>query len=119
MFSNEHLGKLPECRNVGIEIHKLIYTTNIIESYHRQLRKVTKGKSIFPSDEALLKMLQDIFACMNEIETYTKGIDETIIWKIIINHLCWSVICMVNSNIVSSTTDYFLDTRQELISAIV
>ena len=30
------------------EIRKLIYTTNIIESYHRQLRKVTKGKSIFP-----------------------------------------------------------------------
>lgn len=39
------------------EIRKLIYTTNIIESYRRQLRKVTKGKSIFPSDEALLKML--------------------------------------------------------------
>ncbi len=39
------------------EIRKLIYTTNIIESYHRQFHKVTKGKSIFPSDEALLKML--------------------------------------------------------------
>jgi len=39
------------------EIRKLIYTTNIIESYHRQLRKVTKGKSIFPTDESLLKML--------------------------------------------------------------
>lgn len=39
------------------EIRKLIYTTNIIESYHRQLRKVTKGKSIFPTDDALLKML--------------------------------------------------------------
>ncbi len=39
------------------EIRKLIYTTNIIEGYHRQLRKVTQGKSIFPSDEALLKML--------------------------------------------------------------
>ncbi|WP_080840707.1 IS256 family transposase [Cohnella massiliensis] len=39
------------------ELRKLIYTTNMIESYHRQLRKVTKGKSIFPSDEALLKML--------------------------------------------------------------
>jgi transposase-like protein len=39
------------------EIRKIIYTTNIIESYHRQLRKVTKGKSIFPTDEALLKML--------------------------------------------------------------
>lgn len=39
------------------EIRKIIYTTNIIESYHRQLRKVTKGKSIFPTDDALLKML--------------------------------------------------------------
>jgi putative transposase len=39
------------------EIRKLIYTTNMIESYHRQLRKVTKGKSIFPTDEALQKML--------------------------------------------------------------
>ncbi len=39
------------------EIRKLIYTTNMIESYHRQLRKVTKGKAVFPNDEALLKML--------------------------------------------------------------
>lgn len=39
------------------EIRKLIYTTNVIESYHRQLRKVTKGKAVFPTDEALLKML--------------------------------------------------------------
>jgi transposase-like protein len=39
------------------EIRKIIYTTNIIESYHRQLRKATKGKSIFPTDEALMKML--------------------------------------------------------------
>ena len=39
------------------EIRKIIYTTNMIESYHRQLRKVTKGKAIFPTDEALLKML--------------------------------------------------------------
>ncbi|NLD87372.1 MAG: IS256 family transposase [Clostridiales bacterium] len=39
------------------EIRKLIYTTNMIESYHRQLRKVTKGKAVFPNDESLLKML--------------------------------------------------------------
>lgn len=39
------------------EIRKLIYTTDMIESYHRQLRKVTKGKAVFPTDEALLKML--------------------------------------------------------------
>lgn len=43
--------------NYPPEIRKIIYTTNMIESYHRQLRKVTKGKSIFPTDEALLKML--------------------------------------------------------------
>lgn len=33
------------------EIRKIIYTTNIIEGYHRQLRKVSKSKSVFPSDE--------------------------------------------------------------------
>ncbi|GFN33186.1 hypothetical protein PCURB6_34460 [Paenibacillus curdlanolyticus] len=51
------------------EIRKLIYTTNIIESYHRQLRKVTKGKSIFPSDEALLKMLY--LATMDVVRKWT------------------------------------------------
>lgn len=39
------------------EIRKLIYTTNAIESYNRQLRKATKSKSIFPTDDSLLKML--------------------------------------------------------------
>lgn len=51
------------------EIRKLIYTTNIIESYHRQLRKVTKGKSIFPTDEALLKMLY--LATMDVVRKWT------------------------------------------------
>lgn len=39
------------------EIRKMIYTTNIIEGYHRQLRKVTKTKTAYPSDEALIKIL--------------------------------------------------------------
>jgi len=43
--------------NYPPEIRKLIYTTNMIESYNRQLRKVTKGKAVFPNDESLLKML--------------------------------------------------------------
>ena len=38
-------------------IRKMIYTTNIVEGYHRQLRKVTKNRSIFPNDESLFKML--------------------------------------------------------------
>lgn len=39
------------------EIRKIIYTTNAMESYNRQLRKVTKAKSIFPNDESLMKIL--------------------------------------------------------------
>ncbi len=39
------------------EIRRLIYTTNIIEGYHRQLRKVVKTKGSFPSPEATRKLL--------------------------------------------------------------
>lgn len=38
-------------------IRKIIYTTNPIEGYNRQLRKVTKTKGAFPSDMALLKLV--------------------------------------------------------------
>ena len=39
------------------EMRTLIYTTNAIEGFNRQLRKVTKSKSVFPTDDSLLKML--------------------------------------------------------------
>ena len=39
------------------EVRRLIYTTNAIEKFNRQLRKVTKAKSVFPTDNSLLKML--------------------------------------------------------------
>lgn len=39
------------------EVRKLIYTTNAIEGFNRQLRKVTKNKGVFPTDDSLLKML--------------------------------------------------------------
>ncbi len=39
------------------EIRKIIYTTNSIENFNRQLRKVTKSKTIFPTDDALFKIL--------------------------------------------------------------
>ena len=39
------------------EVRTLIYTTNAIEGFNRQLRKVTKSKSVFPTDDSLLKML--------------------------------------------------------------
>ncbi|HOR87041.1 MAG TPA: IS256 family transposase [Bacillota bacterium] len=46
------------------ELRRLIYTTNSIENFNRQLRKVTKSKTIFPMDDALLKML---YLAMNDI----------------------------------------------------
>nr|WP_242957431.1 transposase [Clostridium perfringens] len=39
------------------EIRRIIYTTNDMDGYNRQLRKVTKIKTAFHTDEALLKIL--------------------------------------------------------------
>jgi transposase, mutator family len=39
------------------QVRRLIYTTNTIEGFNRQLRKVTKSKSVFQTDDSLLKML--------------------------------------------------------------
>ena len=39
------------------EIRKIIYTTNAIESLHMTLRKVTKNRGSFPSQEAAFKLL--------------------------------------------------------------
>ena len=38
-------------------IRKLIYTTNTVEGFNRQLRKVTKTKTVFPNDDAVLKAM--------------------------------------------------------------
>lgn len=38
-------------------IRKLIYTTNTVEGFNRQLRKVTKTKTVFPNDDAVLKSM--------------------------------------------------------------
>lgn len=38
-------------------IRRLIYTTNAVEGFHRQIRKVTKTKGAFPSDMGLLKLI--------------------------------------------------------------
>ena len=40
-----------------VDIRRIIYTTNIIESVHRQFRKLTKTKGAFPNENSLLKLL--------------------------------------------------------------
>jgi len=64
------------------EIRKIIYTTNIIEGVHRQFRKVTKEKSVFPNDTALEKMLY--LATKNVVRKWTQRYRN---WDIILNQL--------------------------------
>lgn len=39
------------------DIRRIIYTTNTVEGYHRQVRKVTKTKGVFPNDDAIFKLV--------------------------------------------------------------
>ena len=64
------------------EIRKIIYTTNIIEGLHRQFRKVTKTKAVFPSDDSLRKMLY--LASNNIIKKWTQRYRN---WDLVLNHL--------------------------------
>ena len=52
------------------DIRRIMYTTNIIEGLNRQYRKVTKTKSVFPSDSALEKMLY--LASENVVKKWTQ-----------------------------------------------
>lgn len=54
---NDNWEKLSTFFKYDSSIRKLIYTTNAVEGYHRQIRKVTKTKGAFPSDMALLKLI--------------------------------------------------------------
>ena len=64
------------------EIRRLIYTTNSVEGYHRQLRKVTKAKSIFPTPEAARKLL--FLANRDILKKWTMPIQN---WPLILNQL--------------------------------
>lgn len=64
------------------EIRKLIYTTNAIENFNRQLRKVTKTKSAFVSDDALMKILY--LTTMSIVDKWTMPIKD---WGSILGNL--------------------------------
>lgn len=63
-------------------IRKLIYTTNTIEGYHRQIRKVTKTKGAFTSDMALLKLIY--LATKNIQKKWTQPLQN---WSITVSQL--------------------------------
>lgn len=62
------------------EIRKVIYTTNAIESLNMGLRKITKNRGSFPSDEALLKLFY--LAIRNISRKWTLPIRD---WKAALN----------------------------------
>lgn len=66
------------------EIRKIIYTTNSIENFNRQLRKVTKTRSIFPTGDALFKLL---YLAMMDITDKWRGKPNRWNWGQILNQL--------------------------------
>jgi transposase-like protein len=64
------------------EIRRLIYTTNSVEGYHRQIRKVIKNKSSFPTPQAARKLLY--LATMDITKKWRAPIRN---WPLILNQL--------------------------------
>lgn len=63
-------------------IRKLIYTTNAVEGYHRQIRKVTQTKGAFTNDMALLKLVY--LVTMNIQKKWTSPLQN---WSLTIQQL--------------------------------
>jgi putative transposase len=66
-----------------LEMRRMIYTTNQIENFNRQLRKVSKGRTIFPTDDALFKLLY-----LATIEITKKWSGHNRDWNKIVSQLC-------------------------------
>jgi putative transposase len=74
--------KLSTFFKYGEDIRRLIYTTNTIEGYHRQIRKVTKTKGAFTNDMALLKLVY--LATQRIMEKWTQPLHN---WSLTIQQL--------------------------------
>ena len=64
------------------EIRRLIYTTNTVEGYHRQVRKVIKNKPMFPTEQSARKLLY--LATMDITKKWSAPIRN---WPLILNQL--------------------------------
>lgn len=78
----EHWDELATMFKYPEQVRRIIYTTNAIENFNRQLRKATKTKSAFVSDDALLKQLY--LVTMQVTDKWTMPIKD---WGSILMHL--------------------------------
>ena len=79
---NNNWHKLSTFFKYTEDVRRLIYTTNAIESFHRQVRKVTKNKSAFPTDMALLKLIY--LAQLNISKKWTAPLQN---WSLTVSQL--------------------------------
>jgi putative transposase len=80
---NENWEELSAYFQYDEPIRKLIYTTNAVEGFHRQVRKVTKTKGAFTSDMALLKLIY--LATENISKKWTQPVHN---WALTAQQLC-------------------------------
>lgn len=64
------------------ELRRIIYTTNIVEGFHRQVRKYTKSKGAFTSENALVKLIY--CACQKILEKWDQPMHN---WALIVSQL--------------------------------
>ena len=64
-----------------VELRKMVYTTNAIESLNAQLRKNTSNRKVFPNDEAVIKIL------FLNVRNFTNRWTKRQGWDIVMNQL--------------------------------
>jgi len=79
---NNNWHKLSTYFSYDEGIRKIIYTTNAVEGFHRQVRKVTKTKGVFPNDMALLKLIY--LSTQNIAKKWTQPLNN---WAITVQQL--------------------------------
>jgi transposase-like protein len=75
-------GELSTFFDYPAEIRRLIYTNNAIEGYNRQIRKVTKNKSSFPTAQSVRKLLY-----LANVDITKKWTRPIVSWALILNQL--------------------------------
>jgi putative transposase len=80
---NNNWHKLSTYFQYDEQIRRLIYTTNAVEGFHRQVRKVTKTKGAFVNDMALMKLIY--LTVENISKKWTQPLNN---WGITVQQLC-------------------------------
>jgi len=79
---NTHWESLSQYFKYPEELRRIIYTTNIVEGFHRQIRKYTKNKGAFTSENALIKLIY--CACQKVLEKWNQPMHN---WALIVSQL--------------------------------